>query len=400
MTFIPVFNSLLELDLYKLTMLQAFLHQHPGASGRYAFVSRSKTEFPLAELADEVREQLHHLCSLHITEWELERLSKLRFLKPDFIEFLRIFRLQERYIKVWTEGETLKIEAEGPIIHAMMFETFVLAIVNELYFRRLCEKHGDIEGIKTEMLKRLGDKIKLIQDDPEASDMVFFDFGLRRRFSGLWQDEVVYQLKTALPNNFKGSSNVHLAVKHGLTPIGTMAHEWLQAHQALGPRLVDSQKAAFDNWAKEYRGDLGIALTDVISMDAFLRDFDLFFTKLFDGMRHDSGDPIAWGEKAIKHYEAMGVDPKSKWLIFSDGLNIPKAIAIHKHFKGRIKVSFGIGTDLTCDTLFKALSIVMKILECNGQPVAKLSDSVGKTLCEDQGFVTYLKQVFEVPDAH
>jgi len=153
-----------------------------------------------------------------------------------------------------------------------------------------------------------------------------------------------------------------------------------------------------DVWAREYRGDLGIALTDVIGMDAFLRDFDMFFAKLYDGCRHDSGDPIEWGEKLIAHYESMNINPKTKTAIWSDGLTIPKAISIYMNFHERIKCGFGIGTNLTNDVGFDPLNIVIKMIECNGQPVAKLSDSPGKTMCEDKEYVKYLKKVFNKND--
>jgi nicotinate phosphoribosyltransferase len=189
------------------------------------------------------------------------------------------------------------------------------------------------------------------------------------------------------------------AMQQGLTPLGTMAHEYLQACQALGPRLRDSQVFGFEMWAKEYRGDLGIALSDVYGMDAFLRDFDLYFCKLFDGARHDSGDPVQWGERLIAHYEAMRVDPKTKTLVFSDGLNIPKVIELYQRFAGRAKLAFGVGTNLTNDVGVEPIQIVMKMTRCNGQPVAKLSDTPGKTMCDDVAYLAYLRQVFEIQAA-
>jgi nicotinate phosphoribosyltransferase len=186
------------------------------------------------------------------------------------------------------------------------------------------------------------------------------------------------------------------AARHGLTPLGTMAHEYLQACQALGPRLRDSQTFGFETWAREYRGDLGIALSDVYGMDAFLRDFDLYFCKLFDGARHDSGDPFAWGERMIRHYEQNRVDPLSKTLIFSDALTFPLIIELFKRFKDRAKLAFGIGTNLTNDLGYTPLQIVIKMVRCNGQPVAKLSDTPGKDMCDDQHYVQYLRQVFEI----
>jgi nicotinate phosphoribosyltransferase len=250
--------------------------------------------------------------------------------------------------------------------------------------------------------ERLANKVALLQAHRIASSatappFIVFDFGLRRRYSAAWHETVVNTLATAAPESFLGTSNVYFAKKFGLKPIGTMAHEYLQAYQAFGFRLRDFQTAALEGWVQEYRGDLGIALTDVVGMDAFLRDFDLYFGKLFDGLRHDSGDPIAWGEKAISHYRKLRIDPASKRLVFSDGLNIPRALELYKHFSDRIQTSFGIGTDLSNDTPHGALNIVMKLISCNGQPVAKLSDSPGKTLCQDETFLSYLRQVFGHP---
>ncbi|MNE34092.1 Nicotinate phosphoribosyltransferase 2 [compost metagenome] len=223
------------------------------------------------------------------------------------------------------------------------------------------------------------------------------DFGTRRRFSYKVQEEVVRVLKDDFPARFVGTSNVHLARKLDIKPLGTMAHEWIMAHQQLGPRLIDSQIAALDCWVREYRGLLGIALTDCITMDAFLTDFDLYFAKLFDGLRHDSGDPVQWAEKAIAHYRKLGIDPMTKTLVFSDGLNLTKSLEIFRALRGRINVSFGIGTNLTCDLPGVApMSIVLKMTDCNGQPVAKISDEAAKTQCRDENFVAYLRHVFKV----
>jgi nicotinate phosphoribosyltransferase len=180
-------------------------------------------------------------------------------------------------------------------------------------------------------------------------------------------------------------------------PIGTMAHEYLQTYQALGVRLRDFQKAALEDWVQEYRGDLGVALTDVVGMDAFLSDFDLYFAKLFDGLRHDSGDPKVWGDKALAHYAKLRIDANTKRLVFSDGLDLETSIALYRHFSDRTQLGFGIGTNLSNDVGLTPLNIVMKLTRCNGQPVAKLSDSPGKTLCDDQTFLAYLRQVFNVP---
>jgi nicotinate phosphoribosyltransferase len=272
----------------------------------------------------------------------------------------------------------------------------VLYIVNELYFRRFDEAAALAEG-----RARLNAKIAKLKafgaEPPRHFPFELSDFGTRRRFSGVWHDEVVQLLAREVPEYFKGTSNVYQAMKFGLIPIGTMAHEYMQSFQAFGVRLRDFQKASLEAWVQEYRGDLGIALTDVVGMDAFLDDFDLYFAKLFDGLRHDSGDPVVWGEKAIAHYAALRIDSRSKRLVFSDGLNLDSAIALYRHFADRIMTGFGIGTHLTNDVGLAPLNIVMKLVCCNGQSVAKLSDSPGKTLCKDETFLAYLRQVFHHP---
>jgi len=391
----PVITSLLETDLYKFTMWQTMLHRHPQTQSQYTFVCRNESALPLADLLPEVNEQLDHLCSLEFRGDELGYLRGLRFLKSDYVDFLRIFRFQREFIRAWAEGTQLRIVAQGPQVHVMAFEVYVLAIVNELYFRRF-----DAAGALREGRQRLQAKIQRLQafaaEPPARHPFQFFDFGLRRRYCGAWQREVLETLKRELPDLFKGSSNVLLARDLGLVPIGTMAHEYLQTYQALGVRLRDHQKAALEDWVQEYRGDLGIALTDVVGMDAFLADFDLYFAKLFDGLRHDSGDPFEWGEKALAHYARLRIDPCTKRLVFSDALDVEKCIALYRRFADRTQVGFGIGTHLTNDVGLTPLNIVMKLTRCNGQPVAKLSDSPGKTLCDDETFLAYVRQVFDL----
>ena len=391
----PVILSLLDTDLYKFTMWQAMLHGFPQTQAEYTFNSRRAAAYPLAELAQEVERELDHLCSLRFRQDELEWLGKLRFIKSDFVDFLRIFQFQRDFIEVRPVGTELEIVARGPQVHVMAFEIFVLAIVNELYFRRF-----PAEPAKAEGRRRLQAKLQLLRDferePPRRHPFEMFDFGLRRRWSFEWQREVVDTFRREVPQFFKGTSNVKLAMDLGLVPIGTMAHEYLQSFQGLGVRLRDSQKAALEAWANEYRGDLGIALTDVVGMDAFLSDFDLYFAKLFDGLRHDSGDPIVWGEKALAHYERLRIDAHTKRLVFSDGLDIETALRLYRHFADRVQLGFGIGTHLSNDMGLQTLHIVMKLTRVNGQPVAKLSDSPGKTMCDDQTFLAYLRQVFNV----
>ena len=397
--FPPVIESLLDTDLYKFTMLQAFLHQFPGATGEYRFVCRHRPAVPLSRLRPAIEAQVDHLCSLRFTADEIAYLRGLRFIKPDLADYLDLFQFRRRFIRV-TEGATpdeIAIVAEGPLMHVMLFEVFVLAIVSELHFRAI-----DGERALDEGRRRLAAKVRLVRETLPAmkarNPYVFFDFGTRRRASRAWQEEVVRTLAAGLPEWFRGTSNVDLARRCNVTAVGTMAHEYLQAHQAFGYRLRDFQKMALKNWVHEYRGDLGIALTDVVGMDAFLADFDLYFAKLFDGLRHDSGDPVAWGEKALAHYARLRIDPQGKQLTFSDALDFAKTFTLYRHFADRARVSFGIGTHLTNDLGLPTLNIVMKLVSCNGAPVAKLSDAPGKTLATDETFLRYLRQVFHHPE--
>ncbi|KFI08118.1 nicotinate phosphoribosyltransferase [Massilia sp. BSC265] len=392
----PIVRSLLETDLYKFTMWQALLHSHPDAIGEYEFLCRDQPAYPLAELKDEVEHELDHLCSMMFQDHEVAYLRGLRFIKSDFADLLTLFRFQRKFIRVETDGPHLRIRATGPLVHVMGFEIFVLYIVNELYFRRF-DQQAAIAEARVRLQQKIDELRAFEKEAPRATPFEFFDFGVRRRFSGDWHDEVVATMARELPQFFKGTSNVYLAHKYNLVPIGTMAHEYLQAYQAFGVRLRDFQKAALEDWVQEYRGDLGTALTDVVGMDAFLRDFDLYFAKLFDGLRHDSGDPVEWGEKALAHYARLRIDARTKRLVFSDALTVPKALGLYRHFADRTMLGFGIGTKLTNDTPYQALNIVMKLTHCNGQPVAKLSDTPGKSMCTDETFLAYLRQVFNHP---
>lgn len=395
----PIITSLLDNDLYKFTMLQAMLHQFPQTHSVYRFRCRNnkETAYPLANIKESLEHQLDSLCQLRFLPDELEYLRHLRFIRSDFVDYLELFQLKRRFITVSIDSKSrLCIDIEGPMIQAMFFEVFVLAIVNELYYNALTTPDVLAEGQRRLDSKAMQLKhYAQIQRD-DVPPFIVADFGTRRRFSKSWQCHVVDTLREASPSIFGGTSNVLLAKTLNMTPIGTMAHEFMQAFQALDVRLRNSQKAALEAWVREYRGDLGIALTDVVGMDAFLRDFDLYFAKLFDGLRHDSGDPYVWGDKAIAHYETLKIDPKTKILTFSDGLDLTKAWQLHQYFKERIRTSFGIGTNLTNDMGLTQINIVLKLVECNGQPVAKISDSPGKTMITNDTYLAYLRQVFEI----
>lgn len=397
----PIIHSLLDTDLYKFTMLQVVLHQFPQTHSVYHFRCRNldDTAYPLTDILDDLNQQLDLLCQLKFKEDELQYLRDMRFIKSDFVDYLELFQLKRRFIKASIDHEgRLDITIEGPMVQAMMFEIFVLAIVNELYFQRIRSDEVLVEG-----QRRLEAKLELLKhyaqlQGSEEPPFLVSDFGTRRRYSFAWQKHVVEEFHKVAPHVFRGTSNVLLAKELGITPIGTMAHEFLQAFQALDVRLRNFQKAALETWVQEYRGDLGIALTDVVGMDAFLRDFDLYFAKLFDGLRHDSGDPYEWGDKAYEHYKKLKIDSKTKMLTFSDGLNLEKAWSLHQYFKDRFQVSFGIGTNLTNDMGQTPLNIVLKLVECNRQSVAKISDSPGKTMTDNDTFLAYLRQVFDISE--
>ena len=395
----PIIRSLLDTDLYKFTMLQVVLHKFPQTHSVYQFRCRNleDTVYPLTDILNDLNQQLDYLCELRFQDDELQYLRNLRFIKSDFVDYLELFQLKRRFIRASIDEQgRLDIHIEGPMVQALMFEIFVLSIVNELYFRRI---HS--EEVLAEGERRLQAKLQLLkqyeqQQRADENPFLVSDFGTRRRYSLTWHRHIVEEFHRAAPDVFRGTSNVMLAKELGITPIGTMAHEFLQAFQALDVRLRNFQKAALEAWVQEYRGDLGIALTDVVGMDAFLRDFDLYFAKLFDGLRHDSGDPYVWGDKAYAHYQKLKIDSKTKMLTFSDGLDLERAWNLHQYFKDRFNVSFGIGTNLTNDMGLKPLNIVLKLVECNGQSVAKISDSPGKTMTDNDTFLAYLRQVFQV----
>ncbi|WP_442110162.1 nicotinate phosphoribosyltransferase [Pseudomonas sp. NUPR-001] len=389
-----IVQNLLDTDFYKLSMMQAVLHNYPNVEVEWEFRCRNGED--LRPYLEQIREQIDLLCELNLANGQLNFLEQITFIKPDFLRFLGLFRFNLRYLQLGIENGQLFLRLRGPWLHVILFEVPLLAIISEVRNR---QRYPQVKlSDARDQLYRKFDWLKAHASGDELAELQVADFGTRRRFSYKVQEEVVRVLKEDFPARFVGTSNVHLARKLDIKPLGTMAHEWIMAHQQLGPRLIDSQIAALDCWVREYRGLLGIALTDCITMDAFLGDFDLFFAKLFDGLRHDSGDPVRWAEKAIDHYRKLGIDPMTKTLVFSDGLNLTKSLEIFRALRGRINVSFGIGTNLTCDIPGVApMNIVLKMTDCNGQPVAKISDEAAKTQCRDENFVAYLRHVFKVP---
>jgi len=384
-----IINSLLDTDLYKLTMMQSALHQFPTVEVEYEFRCRNEAVWT-EEIVSRIRSQINAWCGLRFTPEELDYLRTIRFFKKDFVDFLKFYQPNKNHVRVYFENNELKIKVKGPWYLTILFEVPVLAIVNEVYFM-------DHSRSNSSLWKDGWARIDNKYDIAEEKGFSFADFGTRRRFSFYWQDACIQTMKK-LPN-FIGTSNVYFAKKYNLKPVGTMAHEYIMVGQGLeNVSLRNSQKAMLQSWVDEYRGDLGIALSDTLGIDAFLKDFDLYFAKLYDGLRHDSGDPYEWAKKVIKHYRKLGINPKTKTLVFSDGLTFEKAAEISNDGIAEISnVRFGIGTNLTNDfEEITPLQIVMKITECNGNPVAKISDSPGKGMCKDNIFLIYLKETFSI----
>ncbi|GAB3104250.1 nicotinate phosphoribosyltransferase [Aestuariicella hydrocarbonica] len=379
----PIITSLLDTDKYKFSMQQVNLHQYPRATARYRFKLRDK-DIDLTPIAAEVKDQLAMVAELRFQEDELRYLSEEPHLSAGYIDFLSDFTLDTKHIQLETSGGNLNIYTEGSMLKGGPWELYVLPIVSEVWYRHTIPEPNYEEG-----RRRLSEKISLLKSQGDMPGFNFADFGSRRRFSKAWQAEVIRTLRLNLSEYFVGTSNYHFAMEQGLIPVGTMAHEYLQAWQGLVHPL-DAQKAALDAWAQEFRGCLGDALTDVIGMDSFCDLLDLYLAKQFDGFRHDSGCPELWCEKLIQRLHALKVDPKTKRAIWSDGLSIPGMVELYRQFQDKIQVGFGIGTNLTNDLGYRPLNIVMKLTEVNGRPVAKLSDSPGKIMCEDPDYVAWL----------
>lgn len=390
MKFEPIIQSLLDTDLYKFNMNQVMFHKHTDLTGMYVFKCRNKDVKFTPEMLDEINEQIDHLCSLRFREDELNYLRSIRFIKPDYVEFLRLWLPIRDYVFSDLKEDTgeLIVQVKGPLFSAMQFEIYLLEIINEVYFRM----HPDYNySILIESARgALYDKIWKFKNGEYS--FKFAEFGCRRRLSREWEDELTETLLSNHVTNMVGTSNVYLAMKYGLTPIGTYAHEYVQMYQGISKiPLAYTNYYALKDWYNEYKGDNGTALTDTITTDLFLLDFDRSMCNNFTGVRHDSGDPIVWGDKMIEHYKKYGIDPKTKTLLFSDSLTFDKAQNLYDYFKEQTKVSFGIGTFVTNDTAAKPLNIVIKLQEVNGKPVAKLSDSSNKTMYLDQNYEQYLR---------
>jgi len=386
-----IIKSLLENDLYKFSMGQAIYHQFSDYKTTWSFKCRNKDVKFNEETVEEIKRQIRLYCDLRFKEDELEYLNGIRWIKGSYVDFLRLWKPRYDDFRFELHDGELQIETFGTWLNTSMYEIPTLAIVNEVYFRM----NYDYEKLMADFMARADEKCRKVQEGVYKLGS-YSEFGLRRRLSAEAQEYIISELSKTNPkdSHFLGTSNVFLARKFNLTPVGTMAHEWImcvgQGDHKHNPAY--SNYYALNAWVKEYGVLNGTALTDTITTDTFLRDFRLTFATLFSGVRHDSGDPIVWGDVMIAHYEQLGIDPKNKTLLFSDSLNFEKANRIYEHFNGRCKVAFGIGTYLSNDTYIEPLNIVMKVTKCNGQDVAKISDVEGKGMCKNQEYVDYLKR--------
>lgn len=390
----PIISSLLETDMYKFSMGQCIYNKFTSYKTTWTFKCRNKDVHFTEEMVEEIKHQIQEYCKLRFTEDELDYLENIKWIKGSYVDFLRIWQPRYEDFEITTDAECgLSIEAKGSWLNTSMYEIPTLAIVNEVYFRMNYNYDELLDSYK----ERLDEKVnKLLTGEYAMGN--FSEFGLRRRLSAEAQELAVKKLcgsnKEFKGSNCVGTSNVYLAKKYGVTPVGTMAHEWImcvgQGNHKHNPAY--SNWYAMDAWTKEYGILNGIALTDAITTDCFLKDFQLTYATLFSGVRHDSGDPYEWGDKMIAHYESLGINPKTKQLLFSDSLDFEKASKLNAYFKDRINVAFGIGTFISNDTCVPALNIVMKTTACNGMEVAKISDTPGKGMCKNPEYVEYLER--------
>lgn len=365
-------NSKLDTDLYKLTMQQAVVSLYPRAKAVFKFINRNNTAFP-EDFASVLRMDIDDFANIRLTDKEDKFLRQLPYFTPAYLDFFRGFKYNPKEVKIEQNGGELRISIIGLWYSAMMWEVPLMAIISERYFETidLDYNHGDLNKKDIEKGRQM-----------KINECLFADFGTRRRYSVDNHFRVVQALESGGRPSLVGTSNLHIAHSFGLTPVGTQAHEWFQFHAAkFGPIMADEM--ALEQWVRVYEGDLGIALSDTFTTPVFLKAFNKKYAKLFDGVRHDSGDPFAFIDTMVQHYRKLRIDPMSKTIVFSDGLNVDKAIQLNNACAGRIKCSFGIGTNLSNDVGVKPLNMVIKMVATqpdNGEfiPTVKLSDTEGK----------------------
>ena len=409
----PIITSLLDSDVYNLTMMNAVRHVAPDAEVEYKFVCRTPgaNGILLEYVAPRLREQIDQLCSLRFISDELAWLrSGIPCLPSSFVDFsLRGFSLQSSCVNHgMDEDGAFFLSVRGPWYDTILFPTPLLAIVEELYMQYQCVQHPEIPD---HLSRNLDEKIEWLKIRLHVTDGGAFsrvlsltDMGTRRRFSKKWHSMVVERLSEELGAVFAGTSNMWLARVLGIKAFGTMAHEWIQAFQGM-TRFDLSQKCALNAWQRVYGGNLGIALSDTLGTDMFLEDFDAHLANAFTGVRHDSGDPLEWGEQMLEHYEKLGISSSTKTFVFSNSLDFLWMWKIYRYFLPHYhkfcdgefpKCGFGIGTFLTNDSIINGkkhrLDIVIKLVSFDNHPVIKISNDPGKAICTSYEYEAYARE--------
>jgi nicotinate phosphoribosyltransferase len=366
-------RSILDNDLYKFTMMWAVMAHFPDVKVRYEFVLRDGTR-NMTGVAEELRKRIDTFDTIRLTQEERDAFQeKCPYLPNLFFDFLSGYKFNPSEVSIMEEDDSLKIIIQGYWYRTILWEVILMSEISEIFFKLNKENLNITQTIGT-----INDLDQKKFAYFKNHNMLVADFGTRRRYSYDNHNRVINIAKNYGGNKFIGTSNVELAIKYDTKAIGTFAHEWISGIAAIYG-YAHANKIAMELWVKTYHGNLGIALTDTFGLDSFLNDFDMKYAKLFDGVRHDSGDPFIFGDKIIAHYESLGIDPKTKTIVFSNGLDLPSAESIATYFKGRINYSFGIGTNLTNDLPgIKALNMVIKLFKINNKHVIKLSDDVEK----------------------
>ena len=402
MRYEPIITHLSDTDFYKFTIGQYIYHKHPTDIAKWAFRCRNNDIKFTAEMVQEIKDQIDYFCTLKFTKEELDYLKTIKFIKRDYIEnYLRYWQPDRSEIHINEIGMQayndcgLAIETEGTWLNTSFYEIAILAIVNETYYRF---KYG-ADSRDIEFQKATFDKFSKVLDGTWQIG-VWSEFGTRRRYSYKMQDWLINYITSNKIPGFVGTSNVWLAKKYGVKATGTLAHECVMSQQArtlYSPAY--SNQIVMNEWLDEYGVLPGVFLGDTIGTQVFLKDFDFKHAYSFNGVRHDSGDPFLWGEAMIEHYKKISIDPKTKTLLFSDSLDFEKADKLYKYFNDKAHVAFGIGTYLagvqsnTDDC--HPLNIVCKMTECNGLPVAKISDTPSKVMSRDVEYIEYLKRCID-----
>jgi len=367
-------NSILDNDFYKITMQNAVVKLFPGSIVKYEFINRGKHQFPEGFDAA-LREAVNKMAELKLTKEEKRFMARTcPYIDLPYLDFLEGYHYDPSEVKIHQEGSELSVTVEGLWYRTILWEVPLLALISELHYEMNHMERDSNEVVMSKTLEKADALAKL--------GVNFAEFGTRRRHSHKVQNLVMEALMQKKDSTFIGTSNVHFAMKYGVKPIGTHAHEWFMFHAAeYGFKMAN--ELALEHWVDVYRGDLGVALSDTYTTDVFFQQFDKKFAKLFDGVRHDSGDPLEFADKTIAHYQKHGINPLFKYIIFSDGLNLEKVEEITKYCSGKIGISFGIGTNLTNDVGLKPMNIVMKLIGVQAPnkeliPTVKLSDEHGK----------------------